>query len=90
MFKYKTGADAVAALVSGKVDCVVIDNEPAKAFVAVNEGLAILDTEYAVEDYAIAVALDNTELLEKINDALFELMEDGTLDAIVAKYIPAE
>ena len=90
VLKYKNGADAVAALVSGKVDCVVIDNEPAKAFVAANEGLVILETEYVVEDYAIAVALENTELLEKINEALFELMEDGTLDAIVAKYIPAE
>ena len=90
VLKYKNGADAVAALVSGKVDCVVIDNEPAKAFVAANEGLVILETEYVVEDYAIAVALENTDLLEKINEALFELMEDGTLDAIVAKYIPAE
>ena len=90
VLKYKNGADAVAALISGKVDCVIIDNEPAKAFVAANEGLIILDTEYAVEDYAIAVALENVDLLEKINDALFELMEDGTLDAIVAKYIPAE
>lgn len=90
VLKYKNGADAVAALVSGKVDCVVIDNEPAKAFVAANQGLTILDTEYAVEDYAIAVALENKDLLDKINEALFELMEDGTLDAIVAKYIPAE
>ena len=90
VLKYKNGADAVAALVSGKVDCVVIDNEPAKAFVAANEGLIILDTEYVVEDYAIAVALENTELLEKINQALEELIEDGTLAAIVAKYIPAD
>ncbi len=90
VLKYKNGADAVAALVSGKVDCVVIDNEPAKAFVNANEGLIILETEYVVEDYAIAVALENVDLLEKINDALFALMEDDTLDAIVAKYIPAE
>ena len=90
VLKYKNGADAVAALVSGKVDCVVIDNEPAKAFVAANEGLIILETEYVIEDYAIAVALENTELLEKINQALEELIEDGTLAAIVAKYIPAE
>ena len=78
------------ALKSGKVDCVIIDNEPAKAFVAANENLAILETEYAVEDYAIAVALDNTELLEKINGALKELTEDGTIAAIIEKYIPAE
>ena len=90
VFKYKTGPDAVLALVSGKVDCVVIDNEPAKAFVADNEGLVILDTEYAVEDYAIAIALENEELLDEINDALAELAEDGTIAAIVAKYISAE
>ena len=90
VLKYKTGPDAVEALKSGKVQCVIIDNEPAKAFVAANEGLKILDSSYADEDYAIAVALENTELLEKINAALAELIQDGTLAAIVEKYIPAE
>ena len=84
---YKTGADAVAALISGKVKCVVIDNEPAKSFVAANEGLKILETEYVKEDYAIAVAQENTELLEKINQALTELTEDGTIQGIVDNYI---
>ena len=88
--KFPVGADAVEALKTGKVDCVIIDNEPAKAYVAANEGLAILDTQYAVEDYAIAVALENTELLEKINGALKELIDDGTVKAISEKYIPAE
>ena len=88
--KYAVGADAVEALKSGKVDCVIIDNQPAKAYVAANEGLKILETSYAVEDYAIAVALENTELLEKINGALEALIEDGTVAAIIAKYIPAE
>lgn len=90
VLKFKKGADAVEALKTGKVDCVVIDNEPAKAFVASNEGLKILDTQYAVEDYAIAVALENTELLDKINTALKELIDDGTVKSIVEKYIPAE
>ena len=88
--KYAVGADAVEALKTGKVDCVIIDNEPAKAYVAANEGLKILDTQYAVEDYAIAVNLENTELLDKINAALKELIDDGTVAAIIAKYIPAE
>ncbi|MBQ8954401.1 MAG: transporter substrate-binding domain-containing protein [Clostridia bacterium] len=88
--RYKNGADAVQALVTGKVDCVVIDNEPAKAFVAANEGLTILETAYAVEDYAIAIAKDNTDLLEKINGALAALTEDGTIPAIIEKYIPTE
>ena len=88
--KFPVGADAVEALKTGKVDCVIIDKEPAKAYVAANEGLTILDTQYAVEDYAIAVALENTELLEKINGALKELIDDGTVKTIIEKYIPAE
>ncbi len=88
--RYKNGADAVQALVTGKVDCVVIDNEPAKAFVAANTGLVILDTEYAVEDYAAAFAKENTELLDKFNEALKALTEDGTIPAIIEKYIPTE
>lgn len=90
--RYKTGADAVQALKSNpsKVTAVIIDNEPAKSFVAANDGLKILDGEYANEDYAICVAKENTELLESINKALAELQADGTIDRIIAKYIPAE
>ncbi len=87
---FNKGTDAVAALVSGKVDCVIIDNEPAKSFVAANDGLVILDTEYAVEDYAICIAKENTELLEKVNGALKELIADGTVKKIIDKYISAE
>ena len=88
--KYKVGADAVEALKTGKVDCVIIDNEPAKAYVAANEGLKILDSAYAEEEYAICVNLENTELLDKINAALTELIEEGKVAEILAKYIPAE
>ena len=88
--RYKSGADAVQALQTGKLDCVIIDKEPAKSFVAANSGLKILDTEYTNEDYAIAVGKNNTELLEKINKALDELKKDGTIDKIVSKYIPAD
>ncbi len=88
--RFNKGADAVEALKIGKVDCVIIDNEPAKAFVADSEGLKILDTAYAEEQYAIAVSKDNAELLENINKALKELTEDGTVQAIVDKYISAK
>ena len=88
--RFNKGADAVEALKIGKVDCVIIDNEPAKAFVAESEGLKILDTAYAEEQYAIAVSKENTELLKDINNALKELTEDGTLQKIVDKYIKAE
>ena len=87
--RYGKGADAVQALLTGKVDCVVIDNEPAKAFVEANEGLVILDTAYAVEDYAAAMNKDNAELYEAVNKALEELIADGTVQAIIDKYIPA-
>ncbi len=90
VLRFKKGADAVEALKTGKVDCVIIDNEPAKAFVAANEGLVILDAPYTEEEYAICVNLENTELLEKINGALKELIEEGKVAEIVAKYIPAE
>jgi len=86
--RFKTGTDAVLALTSGKVDCVIIDNEPAKAYVAVNEGLVILDTEYITEQYAIAIAKDSP-LTAQINAALDELIADGTVQAIIDKYINA-
>ena len=88
--RFNKGADAVEALKIGKVDCVIIDNEPAKAFVADASDLMILDTAYAEEQYAIAVSKENTELLEKINTALAKLTEDGTVQKIVDKYISAE
>lgn len=88
--RYNKGADAIQALLAGKIDCVVIDSQPAKEFVEANEGLTILDTEYAVEDYAIALNKDNTELLDKVNAALKELTDDGTIQSILDKYITAE
>lgn len=86
---YDNGLTAVQALVSGKVDCVVIDNAPAQEFVKANDGLAILDTEYANEDYSIGVDKGNTALLDAINGALKELIADGTVQQIIDKYIPA-
>ena len=88
--RYSKGADAVQALLTGKVDCVVIDNEPAKAFAAEAEGLVILETEYVTEDYAGAMSKDNTELYEAVNAALEELIADGTVQSIIDKYISAE
>lgn len=89
--RFATGNDAVMALVSGKVDCVVIDNAPAKAFVAANAdaGLKILETEYVEEDYAIAIAKDRVEFLGQVSAALQDLIADGTVAAIIEKYIPS-
>ena len=87
--RYSKGVDAVQALLTGKVDCVVIDNEPAKAFVESMGGLKILDTAYALEDYAGAMDKTRPELYAAVNAALEELIGDGTIAAIVNKYIPA-
>ncbi len=87
--RYSKGNEAVLALTTGKVDCVVIDNEPAKAYVAENTGLKILDTEYITENYAGAMSKTNEALFEAVNKALKELIADGTVAAIIEKYIPA-
>lgn len=88
--QYNKGFEAVQALSQGKVDAVIIDNEPAKEFVKEVEGLVILDEEFVVEEYAIAIAKENEELLEQVNSALETLKDSGKLDEIVAKYIKAE
>lgn len=85
--RYKKAADAVQSLKQGKIDCVVIDSEPAETFVEENKDLKILSTEYAEEDYAITISKSNTELKEKINKALAEIKADGTMDSIIANYI---
>ncbi len=90
VFRYAKGAEAVLALTQGKVDAVVIDNEPARVYVEQNPGLKILETEYVLEYYAIAVAKDNEDLLNKINKALDDLIADGTVKKIIDKYITAE
>ena len=90
VMRFDNGALAITALFNDQVDCVVIDNEPAKAFVEANEGLKILETEYVTENYAAAIAKENTELLDKVNAALAELKAEGKLDEIIAKYIKAE
>ena len=87
---FDTGALAVTALVNGQVDAVVIDNEPAKVYVANNPGLKILDTEFANEDYAIGFAKGNDALREAVNNAIAELKADGTFQRIVDKYINAD
>lgn len=87
---YENGPTAVKALIDGKVDAVVIDNEPAKAFVAQNPGLKILEAKFTEEDYAIGISKNNPELLAAIEAALSELIETGKVQEIVNKYIKAE
>lgn len=88
--RFNKGADAVQALKQGKVDAVLIDAEPAKVYVQNNSDLTILEENFAVEEYAIAVKKGNDELTEKINGALAQLKSDGTLDSIKANWIGEE
>ena len=90
IIRYNKGADAVQALVSGKCSAVLIDNNPAKAFVAQNEDLVILETPYAEEDYAFEISYKNEKLYGEINGALKELKADGTIQKILDKYINAD
>lgn len=85
--RFNKGTDAVQALKQGKVDCVIIDEQPALAFINKNSELSILEEEFALEEYAICVAKENKELTSSINDALAKLKEDGTLAEIISNYI---
>ena len=87
---YENGSLAVMALLNGQIDAVIIDNEPAKSYVEANEGLKILDTPWAEEEYAIGVAKGNSDLLSAINAVMDELKTDGTFQSIVDKYITAD
>ncbi len=88
--RYNKGFEAVQALSQGKIDAVIIDNEPAKVYVSQNDGLKIVDEAFTYEEYAIAIAKDNTALLNEVNAAISKLKESGKLDEIVDKYISAD
>ena len=89
MERYNKGFEAVQALKQGKIDAVIIDDQPAKTFVSENEGLQILETEYVEEEYAFCFQKGG-DLVDKVNKAIAELKADGTFDAIVEKYISSK
>lgn len=88
--RFNKGNDAVSALKTGKIDCVIIDEQPAKAFVEKNPDLTILDDPFALEEYAVCVAKENSEFTAQVNEALAELKADGTLDQIISNFIGEE
>ena len=88
--RYNKGADAIQALKTGKIDCVVIDQQPAEAFVEKNDDLKILSDTFDSEEYAICIAKDNTDLTDSFNKAIEELEKDGTIDSIISNYIGDE
>lgn len=87
MKRYNKGADAIQALKTGKIDCVVIDSLPAQKFVEMNDDLKIVEGIWEPEEYAICLKKGNTELTEKMNAAMAELKEEGTMDKIMGNYI---
>lgn len=89
--RYNKGFEAVQALLQGKIDAVIIDNEPAKVYVEQNpDTLIIVDEAFTYEEYAIAISKENTQLLDDVNAAIKKLKESGKLDEIVNKYISAD
>ncbi len=88
--RYNKLTDAVQALKQNKIDCVIVDEQPAIASIENESSLEILDEPFTLEEYAICIAKDNDALLEEVNGALAELKEEGTLDKIIANYIGDE
>ena len=87
--KYKYGTDAVQALKVGKVDAVIIDGLTAKSFVSSNPELKLLSAPYVTEQYSIAVNKNDTELLNKLNGALQEVIDSGLVEKATRKYSDA-
>lgn len=84
---FKTTADAILELKSGRADAVVIDTAPAKVFCTQNDDIAIVEgLDIVPEYYGIAVKKGNQELLDAINATLKRIKEDGTYDALLAKH----
>ena len=92
--QYNKGVDAVNDLINGRVDCVIIDKNPALVFASKFEGqLVALDGaqfDFGTEEYAIALPKGDADLAEKINAALAEIKADGTFDELVQTYIEGE
>lgn len=89
---FKKGTEAIMELTNGKCDVVVIDSATAAKYVADNAGLKIVEDPDAFEneEYAIAVAKGNDELLDKINKSIEKMLADGTISELGIKYIDAE
>lgn len=85
--RFTKTADAIQALMQGKVDCVIEDELPARAFVAQNDGLALLPQAFSKDDYAFCVSRDRQSLARQINHALRLLANDGTLDSIRRRHV---
>mgnify|MGYP000721715837 CR=1 FL=1 len=88
--RYSKGSEAVQALKAGQIDCVIIDQQPAEAFVEKNDDLKILSDTFDPEEYAICIAKGNSDLTDKFNSAIEELQKDGTIDSITSNYIGDE
>ncbi|OON97295.1 MAG: hypothetical protein ATN31_08385 [Candidatus Epulonipiscioides saccharophilum] len=86
IIRFDKGALAIADLLNDTVDAVIIDEEPAKNFVAAQDNLQILEAPFIEEEYAIAIAKDNTELTDQINSALASIKASGQYDEIFNKY----
>lgn len=85
--RFTKSADAVQALCQGKIDCMIEDEYPARAFLRRNPSLRILPQVFSTSDIAVCVAKDNEPLLQDIDRAIAQMRKDGTLDTIVARHV---
>lgn len=87
MMRFKTGPDAGLALQNGQIEAIVIDAMPAAQIAAAGAGLVVLEEPLTEEQYAIAIAKENTDLKEVVDKVLQKLLDDGTIDALIAKHL---
>ena len=85
--QFKTGAEAVLALKQGKIDAVIIDDQPARVYASLNNDITVLDEPFTEEEYAICISKEKSDLRDKMNGAIAELKADGTLQGILDHYI---
>lgn len=84
---FNTGFEAVMELKNGKVDLMIIDEQPAQNFIKQNPELTILPMDFDAEYYGIAVKTGNSKLLDIINKTLEEIQTDGTYDKLISEYM---
>ena len=85
--QFTSAMDAVVELMNGKVECVVIDEQPAIQFAKKNPELMLVRPQFDDEFYGVAVKKGNAELLAKVNEALAEIAADGRYDQFVDRWM---
>lgn len=86
LIRFLNESDVLVSLETGRIDAAVISSDAAEKYLKESGNLKVIDKEFAVDEYAVAVSKDNPELLVKINTAIAELKSEGKIDAVIAKH----